>query len=106
MSLWEGNCCVRSSDNVTLLNPEFACVLSDGCHVAIAGNASEIDIVSLTTMNTVLTIQHGHQTWISCMTAIRHLGSELEKRPPLLLSLSEGDNSFLRFFVLFFQFFV
>lgn len=89
VSHWESCACLYAQPRATLLRPRMAVLLSDGTHIALAGGGSEIEVVSLLTHDVVLTVQHGHQAWISHLQPLRHLGTRHERRAPVLASVSE-----------------
>ncbi len=86
--VWEGDVCVGKKRAVTTVPPKRACLLSDGLHLASCGSSSDVEIVSLATLAVVLTLPHGHGSWVSVVHAVPALGERLEQRPPVLFSAS------------------
>lgn len=89
VSVWESAVCVSARAQVSLLRPSLAALLSDGIHVAVAGSGSEVEVVRLHSLEVVLTLQHGHQSWITALHPLRHMGTRHERRAPVLASVSE-----------------
>ena len=71
-----------------LEKPRLAVVLSDGLHAVVAGECAELEVLSLQTGAAVLTLAHGHHSWMAALCAVPALGAPEERRPPVLASVS------------------